>query len=93
MKELGLFEAHLVEKLSGQRFSDEDRDLEFNAALGYVLKLREDRASAKSLSLNAHKQEFESWFWDVTNEEIEELFKKNGFSNSEEEQADDPKEK
>jgi hypothetical protein len=93
MKELGLFEAHLVEKLSGQRFSDEDRDLEFNAALAYVLKLREDRASAKSLSLSAHKQEFESWFWDVTNEEIEELFTKNGFSNSEDEQTDDPKEK
>ena len=84
MEELGLYEAHLVEKLSGQRFSDEDRDMEFNVALGYVLNLREDKDSARGMSINAHKQAFSDYFYELKSEQLTETFEKYGFAGGDE---------
>ena len=43
MQDLKLMELNLIEKLSGEQFSEDDHSFEFQAALGYVISIRDNK--------------------------------------------------
>jgi hypothetical protein len=84
-----LWEINMVEKLSGEKISDQDQSYEFQAAFAYVLDLRKDKASARGMSFNAHKQAFEEYFFDLETAHLADVFKEHGFAEESEEAKKD----
>lgn len=70
-------EAFLTRYLSG---NDDDQQA---VALAYVLSLRGDIEAARAKSDNAHKQEFDSWLWDVDQDDVLAVINQYGFGATE----------
>lgn len=83
MQDLKLMELNLIEKLSGERFSEDDHSFEFQAALGYVISLRKIK-DARTKSFGQHREAFESYMWDTSVDELNAAAKEAGFSDDEE---------
>ncbi|MBP2522801.1 hypothetical protein [Rhodococcus sp. PvP104] len=75
---LKLMEINLIEKLSGQRTSDEDHGIEYAAAIGYVISLRKLEGKGRDLGLAQHKAMFDEYMWNTTTEELNEASKLSG---------------
>ena len=75
---LKLMEINLIEKLSGQRTSDEDHGIEYAAAIGYVISLRKLDGKGRDLGLAQHKAKFDEYMWETTTEELNEASKQSG---------------
>lgn len=86
MQDLKLMELNLIEKLSGERFSEDDHSFEFQAALGYVISIR-DNKDARTRSFGLHREAFETYMWDTSVDELNEAAKQAGFSDAEDEET------
>lgn len=86
MQDLKLMELNLIEKLSGEQFSEDDHSFEFQAALGYVISIR-DNKDARTRSFGLHREAFENYMWDTSVDELNEAAKQAGFSETEDEET------
>lgn len=85
MQDLKLMELNLIEKLSGQRVSEDEHTFEFNAALGYVISIR-DNKDARKRSFGQHREAFEDYQWDTTIDDLNKAAKEAGFAGELEEE-------